>query len=195
MTRMTDLCPQFDVDAYIETLPRHHLGPPQPNAPRRYPVSRYPLLRSYGGFTGIERRRGGQLAGWLLAAGCLTLASKCDICGSEGPLALHGEIYYDVTRDPTLCALCHRLTHLRFHRWNDWRRLVDASAVTGSEWFALIPRHAVDVAQHLRNRWGWMAADLESSPMCPLPKAIVAALPGNMLPHPALLAPSLFGDA
>jgi len=91
-----------------------------------------------------------------------------------------------VTRDPTICRPCHRLIHLRFYRWNDWRKLVDASAVTGNVWFAMIPPQAVDVAQHLRDRWGWRAADLERSPICPLPDAIVAALPDNMLLHPAL---------
>ena len=126
------------------------------------------------------------MALWLVAAGCMTLASQCDICGSRGPLSLHGDVYYDVSRDPTLCALCHKSIHLRFYRWDDWRRIVDASAVTGSEWFAMIPRHGLDIAQHLRSRWGWRAADLERSPICPLPDAIIAALPRNMLRHPAL---------
>ena len=184
--RMTDGHSRFDVDAYVNALPRLSLGSPRPNAPTRYQVSRYPLLRNYNGFSGEERRRGGQLAGWLQAAGCLTLASQCDICGSAGPLAQHGEVYFDVSRNPTLCRPCHRLIHLRFYRWNDWARLVHASSVTGAEWFALIPRHPLDIAKHLRDRWGWSVADLERSPLCPLPEAIVAVLPGNMLSHPAL---------
>ena len=184
--RMTDCQSHFDVEAYLDALPRHILASPRPNAPSRYQVSRYPLLKPYNGFSGIERRRGGQLAGWLLAAGCLTLPLRCDICRSRGPLGLHGDNYYDVSRDPTLCRKCHRLIHLRFYRWEDWRRLVDASAVNGREWFALIPRQAVDIAQHLRDRWGWRAGDLERSPICPLPEAIIATLPDNMLSHPAL---------
>ena len=187
--RMTDGHSRFDVDAYLDALPRHRLASPRPDAPTHYQVSRYPLLKSFNGFTGIERRRGGQLAGWLMVAGCLTLPLQCDICGSRGPLALHGDNYYDVTRDPTLCRPCHRLIHLRFYRWNDWEKLVSASSITGSEWFTLIPRHAVDIAQHLRNRWGWGPADLERSPLCPLPGPIAAALPNNMLQHPGLCHP------
>lgn len=183
---MTDRQPQFDYDGYLDALPRQILGPPRLDAPTRYPVSRYPVLKPFNGFSGIERRRGGHLAGWLVTAGCMTLASKCDICESRGPLALHGDNYYDVASDPTLCRSCHKSIHMRFYRWDDWRRLVDASAVTGSEWFALIPRHGLDIAQHLRNRWGWRAADLERSPLCQLPDTIIASLPGNMLPHPAL---------
>ena len=114
------------------------------------------------------------------------MASHCNICGNRGSLELHGENYYDVSRDPTLCRACHRAIHMRFYRFDDWRRLVDVSAVTGVEWFALIPRHSIDIAQHLRNRWGWGVADLERSPLCPLPDAVIAVLPRNLLPHPAL---------
>lgn len=183
---MTDRQPQFDYAAYLDALPRHVLGPPRPDAPTRYQVSRFPLLKPYHGFSGVERRRGGQLAGWLLTAGCMTLASRCDICGSRGPLSLHGEVYYDVSRDPTLCRPCHAAIHLRPWKWDAWRRIVDASATAGNEWFALIPRHGIDIAQHLRNRWGWHAADIERSPICPLPDTIISSLPANMLPHPAL---------
>lgn len=183
---MTDRQPQFDYDAYLDALPRHVLGPPRPDAPTRYPVTRRPLLKSYNGFIGEERRRGGYLALWLLTAGCMTLAAQCDICGSRGPLSLHGENYYDVSRDPSVCRACHAAIHLRFWKWDAWRRIVDASADTGREWFSLIPRHRIDLAQHLRNRWGWHAADLEKSPICPFPDFIAEVLPGQMLPHPAL---------
>ncbi|MEO6389348.1 MAG: hypothetical protein ABIT16_02450 [Croceibacterium sp.] len=183
---MNDRQPPFDYVAYLDALPRHVLGPPRPNAPTRYPVTRYPLLKAYNGFSGIERRRGGHLAGWLLAAGCMTVEEHCDICGKRGRHALHGDVYYDVSRDPTLCRPCHRAIHMRFYRWSEWQTLVDASAVTGSEWFVMVPRHAIDIAQHLRDRWGWQAANLEQSPICPFPDVIAEALPGNMLPHPAL---------
>ncbi len=178
--------PAFDYDAYLDALPRNVLGPPRPDAPTSYPVTRYPLLKSYNGFSGIERRRGGHLAGWLLAAGCMTLADQCDICGRAGPLAPHGENYYLPASDPTLCRTCHRAIHLRFYRWHDWRLLVDATAVTGNEWFARVPRREIDIAQHLRDRWGWHAADLERSPICPFPDFIAEALPSNILRHPNL---------
>lgn len=81
---------------------------------------------------------------------------------------------------------------MRFYRWEDWRKIVDAAALTGKEWFALIPRHSFDMAQHLRDRWGWGVADLERSPLCPLPDGIAKVLPTNMLRHPALALPDLF---
>ena len=83
---------------------------------------------------------------------------------------------------------------MRFYRHYEWRKLVDASAVTGGEWFALIPPNSIDIAQHLRDRWGWSVADLERSPLCPLPDAISTALPNNLLPHPALQSRDLFAD-
>lgn len=184
--RMTDSHSSFDFDAYIAALPRHNLEPPMPNAPRRYQVSRYPLLRAYNGFTGEERRRGGQLIGWLQAARCLPRPSRCDICGRTGRTAYHSEHYYSACHPVMICNGCHMAIHRRQFAWDQWRRIVDGAATTGREWFVLIPRHGIDVAQHLRDRWGWAAADLERSPVCPLADAIVAALPDNMLSHPAL---------
>jgi hypothetical protein len=183
---MTDCQPSFDYDDYLDGLPRHLLGPPQPNSPMRYQVSRFPLLKPFNGFTGIERRRGGQLATWLFAAGCIALPAKCDICSSQGPLMLHGENYYDVGSDPALCRPCHRSLHFRTFQWDAWRRLVDAASVTGREWFALAPRHGLDLAQHLRARFGLRVADIERSPLLPLTQAITLRLPCNMLPHPDL---------
>lgn len=55
-------------------------------------------------------------------------------------------------------------------------------------WIAMIPQHGFDVAQHLRERWGWAVADLARSLMIPLPDAIASILPRNMLPHPCLLS-------
>lgn len=183
---MTDRQSQLDYDVYLAALPRHTLGPPRPDAPSRYGTTRRPLLKPYNGFSGIERRRGGYLALWLLAAGCMKMSERCDICGSGGPLGPHGENYFDPVSDPTLCRACHRAIHLRFYKWHEWRVIVDASAITGREWFAMIPRHGIDIAQHLRNRWGWRAADLETSPIFSFPDAIAEVLPSNMLPHPAL---------
>lgn len=178
--------PTPDLDEYIAALPVRPLSAPRADAPTRYQVSRWPLLKPYNGFCGIERRRGGQLAGWLLAAGCIAMPAACEICGSSGPLGLHGDNYYDVASDPALCRACHKAIHLRHWQWREWERIVDRAAATGREWFALLPRHHLDLAQHLRNRWGWHAADLESSPVRPLPDVIAVAMPGNMLVHPAL---------
>lgn len=54
----------FDCDAFIDALPSHRLREPR-NPPTRYHVSQWPLLKPYNGFSGIERRRGGQLIRWL----------------------------------------------------------------------------------------------------------------------------------
>ncbi|WP_156427347.1 hypothetical protein [Novosphingobium sp. Fuku2-ISO-50] len=183
---MTDRAAPFDIDAYIEALPRRVLSAPRPNAPTRYQVWNYPLLKDYHGFTGTERRRAGQLGHWLIAAGCLTLPERCEICASPGPIAQHGENYYDVPSDPALCRACHRAIHLRFWQWDAWRKIVDASAITGEEWFALTPRHSIDIAGHLRHRWGWRVADIERSPIMSLPDAIAVVLPDNMLALPRL---------
>ena len=175
-----------DLDEYLAALPTRQFSVPRPYAPKRYQVSRWPLLKDFNGFTGIERRRGGQLAGWLLAAGCIAMPTRCDICSRRGPLGLHGEVYYDVTRDPALCRPCHRALHMRPYQWRVWRDIVDASAITGREWFALAPMHGLDLAQHLRDRFGWRVADIEQSPLVPLQDAVIAALPSNMLAHPCL---------
>lgn len=177
---------EVDPDEYLAALPVRPISVAQFRVRKHYQTSNWPLLKHFNGFSGEERRRGGQLAGWLLAAGCLTLPPKCDICGSRGPLFFHGENYYDVSRDPALCRPCHRALHLRPWQWDAWCKIVDASAATGREWFALAPRHGLELAQHLRDRFGWYVADIERSPLSPLPDAIAALLPTNMLQHPRL---------
>jgi hypothetical protein len=177
---------EVDPDEYLAALPVRAISAPQVRVPKRYQTSNWPLLKHFNGFSGEERRRGGQLAGWLLTAGCITMPAQCDICGSPGPLGLHGEVYYDVTRDPVLCAKCHRSLHLRPWQWDAWRKIVDASAITGREWFALAPRRGLDLAQHLRDKFGWQVADIERSPLSPLPAAVVSLLPANMWHHPYL---------
>lgn len=175
-----------DPDEYLAALPTLRLCAPTRTPPVKYEVSRWPLLKPFHGFSGIERRRGGQLAGWLLAAGCIAMPERCDICASTGPLALHGENYFDVSRDPALCRPCHRSLHLRPYQWGAWQRIVDAASITGREWFALAPRNGLDLADHLRKKFGSQVADIERSPLLPLPDAIAVRLPGNMLHHPDL---------
>lgn len=172
----------LDIDAYIDALPSHRLRQPL-RVPLAYQESPWPLLRSYNGFTGEERRRGGQLIGWLQTAGCLPRPSRCDVCRSRERVNFHSESYYHVLRPASLCNACHMALHKRHFAWDAWRRLVDAHAVTGREWWAITPRHGLDIAEHLRARHGWAAADIEHSPIAPLPDAITALLPGNMLHH------------
>lgn len=176
--------PDVDIDEYLAALPVQPLSTPRPDAPTRYQISRWPLLKSYNGFSGEERRRGGQLAVWLLAAGCVALPSQCDVCGSREPVQLHNETYYHVGRTPALCRRCHSALHLRQWQWHAWRKIVDGAADTGREWFALAPRYGLDIAGHLRNHWGWGVAQIERSPMSPLPYLIRMKLPDNMLAHP-----------
>jgi hypothetical protein len=178
--------PIGDVDEYLAALPTRPLATPRHRPPKLYQVSGWPLLKSFNGFSGIERRRGGQLATWLLAAGCIAMPDQCDICASPGPLNLHGENYYDVSRDPALCGRCHRALHLRPYQWSAWEKIVHASAKTGREWFALAPRHGLDLGYHFRAKLGWQAADIEHSPLLPIPDVIAVLLPSNMLPHPYL---------
>lgn len=178
--------PTADIDEYLDALPVQPLFPPRPDAPRRYQVSHWPLLKPYNGFTGEERRRGGQLAVWLLAAGCVALPAHCDICARRAPLSLHSESYYHVGRTTSLCRSCHKAIHLRPWQWDAWRKIVDEAAITGLEWFVLAPRYGLDIAEHLRSQWGWSVADIAASPMTPLPEFITARLPSNMLPHPEL---------
>lgn len=185
-TSMTEAQSALEIEAYIAALPRRALTPPGPGSPSRYQVCSWPLLKPFNGFCGIERRRGGQLASWLLAAGCISLPARCDICGGDGPIGLHGENYYDVRRDPALCRPCHRALHFRSFQWEAWRRLVGAYTTTGSEWFALAPRNGLDLAKHLRSKFGWAVADIEHSPLSPLPDIIIGRLPDNMLRHPRL---------
>lgn len=173
-----------DLDEYLAALPSRQLSAPRRKPPALYQVSRWPLLKPFNGFSGIERRRGGQLGTWLLAAGCITLPERCEICAGPGPLGLHGESYYDVGRDAALCRPCHRSLHLRPYQWTAWRKRVEASAVTGREWFALAPPHGLDLAGHLRRKFGLQVANIERSPLLPLPDQIAVLLPGNMLPHP-----------
>jgi hypothetical protein len=180
---MTDQ-PLTDIDEYLDALPVQPLSPPRPNAPTRYQVSRWPLLKPYNGFSGEERRRGGQLAVWLLAAGCVALPAQCDVCARREPLQLHNETYYHVGRTPALCRRCHRAIHLRHWHWDAWRRIVDEAATSGEEWFALTPRYGLNLAEHLRSRWGWAVVDIEASPITPLSKSVAALLPNNMLVHP-----------
>lgn len=178
----------LDLDEYLVALPTRRLSLPRRTTPALYQVSRWPLLKPYNGFSGVERRRGGQLAEWLLAAGCIAMPERCDICSGPGPLSLHGESYYDVSRDPALCRSCHRALHMRPFQWDAWRRIVDASAVTGREWFALAPQHGLDLAQHLREKFGGQVTDIEHSSLRPFPHGIAALLPNNMLPHSAFEA-------
>lgn len=175
---MTDPQCALDIDAYIDALPSHRLREPH-RVPKRYKTwSSLPLLKPYNGFDGTERRRGGQLIQWLEDAGCLVKPAHCDICGRPERLGYHSETYYHATRSPALCRACHRALHMRPWQWQAWRKIVDAAAVTGREWFVLAPRYGIDIAEHLRKQYGWAAANIEKSPVAPVPEAIAALLPG-----------------
>jgi hypothetical protein len=84
--------------------------------------------------------------------------------------------------------LANAETVKRHFAWEAWRKVVDAFAVTGREWWALTPRYGIDIARHLRSRYGWAAADLTQSPIAAWPEAVTIRLPGNMLAHPMLSA-------
>jgi hypothetical protein len=67
--------------------------------------------------------------------------------------------------------------------------LVDRHSKTGEEWFGLLLREPVDLAGHLRRKWGWQAADLLKSPLSPLEPSIRDAFPGNLIAHPMVKLP------
>lgn len=183
MTEVSNL----DIDAYIDALPSHRLREPC-RVPLRYQESPWPLLRDYNGFTGEERRRGGQLIGWLQAAGCLSRPKRCDICDGGQRVNFHSESYYHVLRPASLCNSCHMALHKRHFAWDAWRRTVDAFTATGREWWARAPRYGLNIAEHLRLQHGWAAADIAQSPIATLPDAVTELLPSNMLAHPMLPA-------
>jgi hypothetical protein len=75
---------------------------------------------------------------------------------------------------------------MRPWQWQAWRKIVEGHAKTGQEWFVLVSRNGMDMAQHLRDQHGWEAARIERSPIQSLPDAISQVLPANLLHHPAL---------
>lgn len=170
----------------LSALPNHAVAKPRWAAPPRFPTWRWPLPRSYNGFTGIERVRGWQVSRWLEACGALTRPTRCDICMGQDRPAFHSETYYHIARAPAICHRCHRALHRRQREWAFWQSLAARHAVTGREWWCLLRPEPVDLAAHLRETSGWQAADLFRSLLERAPKPITDLLPSNMLAHPMI---------
>lgn len=174
----------FDLDAFLDALPRHEAHPPKQKWAFAFKDPfKYPLNGPYNGFTGLERRRGGQIYTWACMMGILHKPKDCSICGGRfGGVNLHSEDYYNIFTAPALCRSCHKLIHQRFKNPRPWRMLVEGCSKTGREWFALAPLEPIDMAAVLRERHGDGAQDLINSPFydwpegTPFPKTPLVAL-------------------
>ena len=171
-----------DLDAYLDALPRRTLLPPR-TPPIRFRTTNWPLLRPYNGFSGIERRRGGQLSSWLVDAGSMIVPDTCDVCGSKDRVNLHGESYYHVNRAPALCNVCHRAIHRRWFDDAAWHWLASHRGKSPHLWLDLLSRHPLDLAAHIRQTHGWAAANVLADATL-LTVASAIKWPNNLMPHP-----------
>ena len=173
------------LDRFINALPQHQLSEPR-RAPTFFPEWRWPLSKSVHGVSPSERVRGWQVSRWLQAAGSLPYPRRCDVCGSTDHVALHSASYYHIGRAPGLCHVCHRAIHRRDSAPEAWQQISERFAVTGLEWFTIIPPPETDIAAHLRTEREWQAADLLASLATALPSSNNRELPTNLMRHPQL---------
>lgn len=142
------------------------------------------MLRSYNGFSGVERVRGWQVTRWLQMAGSLLHPTFCDLCGGMDRVSLHNEVYYTLTSAPALCSRCHRAIHNRERHWAKWQALVKLHSKSGAEWYCFVDREQPDVAALMRAKQGWAAADLLGSLRSSFDAGVM--LPAGLMKHPAL---------
>jgi len=169
-------------DRLLASLPQIS---PLPRLPGSMPASlkpplRYPLNRTYLGFTGVERRRGSQVQDWLRKGCLMPPPGICSICRSA-PGAYHSENYFDMWSMCVVCRTCHQKVHTR-HRspaaWQDW---VEKHTTTGDEWFALTPLDPeADFAGYLRRRFG-LGYGLIETTVSSMPDWIVDQFPDGGL--------------
>jgi hypothetical protein len=115
---------------------------------------RWATLPSYNGFTHEERVRGGQLIWWFLDNGWMARATRCSISGSTERIQYHCENYYAPWEPIPLSQTVHFALHKRFRQPDAWRRIVDAYAISGDEWFCRLAMEPVDLASELRAKLG-----------------------------------------
>lgn len=123
---------------------------------RAWPWGTLPV---YNGFTHEERVRGWQVIVFLRDRGRLAKPAVCCISGRTDRVQYHSENCYD-WHPYTLHQSIHLALHRRFNAADAWRRIVEQYAVTGEEWFALLPLHATDLAGALRTTHGPEIADV-----------------------------------
>jgi len=122
--------PEWDDRAIEAEVDRLMLGGVRP------PESRYPLLKSYNGATGQERRDGGNK--WWIAVryGLIPRAALtwCSVCLSKQNMQAHNENYFRPCNARPVCTACHRKLHRRFYDPNPWLAVVHANRYPGA-WF------------------------------------------------------------
>ncbi len=166
------------IEALLDALPfRAPLNPP---VIRQIPLVTWSGKPSpiYNGFTSDERLHLWQLVKWLMAQGAMSVLVSCDICGSHDRLQHHSENYYNPFQAAVVCAACHRLIHLRFWRWSEWRELCKACDPKGAKWYSLLTLEQPDIASYIREKHGPQVSDLLNSPLYRLPDSCGGALMG-----------------
>lgn len=167
---------RLDIEALLQALPhRPPLDPPAIRDIAFVTWSGKPSPR-YNGFTSDERLHTWQLVRWLEAQGVLAPLERCDICGSSDRLQRHSENYYNPMQAAIVCGSCHRLIHLRFWRWHEWRDLCWKHDALGSKWFSVLEIKQPDVAGYLREKHGPDTRNLKLSPLFTLPAHVREAL-------------------
>ena len=116
-------------------------------------------LPVYNGFSHEERVRGWQVINFLMDNGLMARPAVCCISGRSDRVTLHSETYYD-WRPYALNQSIHLALHRRFRSPDQWQAIVARYAVTGEEWFALLPLEPVNLAEDLRARYGMEIADI-----------------------------------
>ena len=101
------------------------------------PVSRYPLLKSYNGATGQERRDGGNRYTIGRELGLIPWPKFCSVCCSTRFVGAHNEIYARPCSAMPVCRSCHRLIHRRFYDPLPWLARAYQHAYPGA-WFSKI---------------------------------------------------------
>lgn len=89
-------------------------------------------MKSYNGFTGLQRERSTRWINKQIALGLATKPTVCCACSQDqGVLDWHAEDYSEpfgahLFKFP-LCFACHMMVHCRFdacERWGQYRRLI-----------------------------------------------------------------------
>jgi len=113
------------------------------------PINRYPLLKSYNGATGQERRDGGTRYAIGRKLGLIPWPKFCSVCCSTKFVGAHNENYFRPCSAMPVCRSCHRLLHRRFYDPAPWLTRVERQAHPGA-WFTKISMVELTRAQSLR---------------------------------------------
>lgn len=120
---------------------------------------RWPVTKTYNGFTGEERIRGWQVSHWLQDTDQLLNLSKqscqCSICGKLENISYHNENYYEPWTAKLVCKSCHFYLHARFRNPNGLEILRTRAGHNEPEnWVLGISKSKIDLALKLRKQYG-----------------------------------------